>query len=65
MNGLSKRKVLSSDEWDFRGISKPETWICWSYEFAREAVRMYPTLLRPTTEWRAGAPKSFPECLEY
>ena len=26
---------------------------------------MYPTLLRPTTEWRAGAPKSFPECLEY
>jgi hypothetical protein len=65
MNGLSKREVLSSDEWDFRGISKPEIWICWSYEFAREAVRMYPTLLRPTTEWRAGAPKSFPECLEY
>jgi hypothetical protein len=65
MNSSNKRNVLSSDEWDFRGISKPETWICWSYEFAREAVRIYPPLLRPTTEWRAGAPKSFPECLEY
>ncbi len=65
MNSSSKRKVLSSDEWDFRGISKPETWICWSYEFAREAVRMHPPLLSPTTEWRAGAPTSFPECLEY
>ena len=26
---------------------------------------MYPTLLRPTTEWRDSAPKSLPECLEY
>jgi len=26
---------------------------------------MHPPLLSPTTEWRAGAPTSFPECLEY
>jgi hypothetical protein len=26
---------------------------------------MYRPLLRPTTEWGAGVPKSFPECLEY
>ena len=26
---------------------------------------MYPPLLKPTTEWRAGAPESFPERLEY
>jgi hypothetical protein len=26
---------------------------------------MYPPLLRPTAEWRAGVPKSFPACLEY
>jgi len=64
-NSLSKRKVLSSDEWDFRGILKSETWICWSYEFAREAVRMYPPLLKPTAEWRAAAPESFQERLEY
>jgi hypothetical protein len=64
-NSLSKRKVLSSDEWDFRGILKSETWICWSYEFAREAVRVYPPLLKPTAEWRTGAPESFQERLEY
>src|SRR5215831_5008793 len=61
----SERKVLSSTEWDFRGISKPEIWICWNYEFAREAVRMDSRLLRPTTEWRSGAPESFQERLEY
>jgi hypothetical protein len=65
MNNCSKRNVLSSDEWDFRGISKPEIWICWNYEFAREAVRMDSRLLRPTTEWRAGAPESFQERLKY
>ena len=64
-NRLSKRKVLSSDEWDFRGMLKSETWICWSYEFAREAVRVYPPLLKPTAEWRAAAPESFQERLEY
>lgn len=26
---------------------------------------MYPPLLSPTAEWRAGVPKSFPACLEY
>jgi len=61
----SKRNVLSPDEWDFRRISKPEIWICWNYEFAREAVRMEPHLLRSTTEWRSGAPESFQERLEY
>ena len=61
----SKRTILSSDEWDFRGISKPEIWICWTYEFAREAVRMDARLLGPTTEWRSGAPESFQERLEY
>jgi hypothetical protein len=64
-NSMSKRKMLSSDEWDFRGILKSETWICWSYEFAREAVRLYPQLLKPTTEWRTDAPESFQERLEY
>jgi hypothetical protein len=59
------KNVLSSDEWDFREISEPEIWICWSYEFAREAIRMDARLLRPTTEWRAGAPESFAERLEY
>jgi len=65
MNNSSERKLLSSEEWDFRAISKPEIWICWTYEFAREAVRMDSTLLIPTTEWRAGAPESFQERLEY
>jgi hypothetical protein len=65
MNDWSERKVLSSDEWDFREISKPELWICWHYEFAREAVRIDPRLLRPTTEWRAGAPERFHERLKY
>ena len=60
-----KRNILPPDEWDFRGISKPEIWICWTYEFAREAVRMDSRLLRPTTEWRAGAPESFQERLKY
>ena len=64
-NSLSKRKALSSDEWDFRGILKSEIWICWSYEFAREAVRVYPPLLKPIIEWRADAPESFQERLEY
>jgi hypothetical protein len=59
MNNSSQRNTLSSDEWDFKGIPKSELWICWNYEFAREAVRMDPRLLRPTTEWRAGAPESF------
>jgi hypothetical protein len=65
MNNWSERKLLSSEEWDFRGISKPEIWICWTYEFAREAVRMDSRLLIPTMEWRAGAPESFKERLEY
>src|SRR5262249_57765325 len=65
MNNWSERNVLSSHEWDFKGISKPEIWICWTYEFAREAVRMDSRLLRPTTEWRAGAPESFQERLKY
>ena len=65
MNDQSKREVLPSEEWDFRGISKSEIWICWHYEFAREAIRMDARLLRPTTEWRAGAPESFQERLKY
>jgi hypothetical protein len=65
MNNWSERNVLSSDEWDFKGIPKPEIWICWTYEFAREAVRMDSRLLRPTSEWRAGAPESFQERLNY
>src|ERR1700736_211818 len=65
MNDGSKREVHRSSEWDFRGISKSEIWICWHYEFAREAIRMDARLLRPTTEWRAGAPESFQERLKY
>ena len=65
MNDQNKREVLPSEEWDFRGISKSEIWICWHYEFAREAIRMDARLLRPTTEWRAGAPESFQERLKY
>jgi hypothetical protein len=65
MNMRSERKVLSSDEWDFSEISKTEIWICWHYEFAREAVRIDSRLLRPTSEWRTGAPESFQERFEY
>jgi hypothetical protein len=65
MNDGSEREVLSSEEWDFRGVSKPELWICWHYEFAREAVRIDSRLLRPTMEWRAGAPETFDERLKY
>lgn len=65
MNDQNKREVLPSEEWDFREISKSEIWICWHYEFAREAIRMDARLLRPTTEWRAGAPESFQERLKY
>jgi hypothetical protein len=65
MSMESERKVLSSDEWDFSGIPKPETWICWHYEFAREAVRLDPRLLRPTVKWRSSAPESFEDRLEY
>jgi hypothetical protein len=65
MNNSSQRDTLPSDEWDFKGIPKSELWICWNYEFAREAVRLDPRLLRPTTEWRAGAPENFLERLDY
>jgi hypothetical protein len=65
MNDGNEREVLSSDEWDFREVSKPELWICWHYEFAREAVRIDSRLLRPTMEWRAGAPETFQERLKY
>src|ERR1700688_5001194 len=65
MNDGSEREVLSSDEWDFREVSKPELWLCWHYEFAREAVRIDSRLLRPTMEWRAGAPETFQERLKY
>jgi hypothetical protein len=65
MNNSSSRNTLSSDEWDFRGIPKSELWICWNYEFAREAVRMDPRLLRPTTEWRARAPETFAERFDH
>jgi hypothetical protein len=65
MNNSSQRNTLSSDEWDFKGIPQSELWICWNYEFAREAVRMELRLLRPTTEWRARAPESLAERLDY
>jgi hypothetical protein len=65
MNNSSQRNTLSPDEWDFKGIPQSELWICWNYEFAREALRMELRLLRPTTEWRARAPESFAERLDY
>jgi hypothetical protein len=65
MNNSSQRDTLSPNEWDFKGIPKSELWICWNYEFAREAVRIDPHLLGPTTEWRARAPESFAERLDY
>jgi hypothetical protein len=65
MTNSGKENILPADEWDFQGIPKSERWICWNYEFAREAVRMDPRLLNPTTEWRAHAPESFVERLDY
>jgi hypothetical protein len=65
MDNANQRNTLSLDEWDFKEIPKSELWICWNYEFAREAVRMDPRLLGPTTEWRARAPESFAERLDY
>ena len=65
MTNSGKEKILPADEWDFQGIPKSERWICWNYEFAREAVRMDPRLLNPTTEWRTHAPESFAERLDY
>jgi hypothetical protein len=65
MTNSGKEKILPAEEWDFQGIPKSERWICWNYEFAREAVRMDPGLLNPTTEWRAHAPETFAERLDY
>jgi hypothetical protein len=65
MNFSSQRDTLSPHEWDFKGIPKSELWICWNYEFAREAVRIDPHLLGPTTEWRTRAPESFAGRLDY
>jgi len=56
MNNSSQRNTLSSEEWDFKGIPKSELWICWNYEFAREAVRMEPRLLE--TDNRMEGPRA-------